>query len=63
MAIDPFVLRDIRDYLKANLRLEFTHCPEYHGGERGPLYLALMLGDARLSTLSDQDLERLKESG
>ena len=47
----------IADYLKNCLTFELGYCPEFHGGERGPLYLVVKLGDERIATIDRRMLD------
>ena len=49
----------LRQYLKDNLSIEARNMPQYHGGEKGPLYLALVLEDKVITSLDSRTVRAI----
>tara|TARA_R110000868_G_scaffold369676_1_gene633059 strand:- start:107 stop:292 length:186 start_codon:yes stop_codon:yes gene_type:complete len=52
---------EIIQLIKENVEITVAHQPQYHGGEKGPLYLVLTFGGEVISSMDAHHLSRVGE--
>lgn len=55
--MSPGTQNELITFLKERLDLRIVNMPQYHNGEQGPLYLALVLNDEIVATLNARELQ------